>query len=184
MTTPAPPSTSFDLDGFVARCLGASHAEDACAQLEALLGELLRSHSPAVLAEALAGYTDPSNLENLMFHRGETLTLMHGVLPPGFGAAPHNHNMWSVIAVYEGVEDNTFFERSDGGLAEVGRHSVVAPGILVNPPATIHSIQNGQTIPLRAIHAYGGDLLATPRSNWDAQTHVETPFDWRKVAKD
>jgi len=31
------------------------------------------------------------------------------------------------------------------------------------------------------LHAYGGDLFATPRSSWDPETHREIPLDWRKV---
>ena len=34
------------------------------------------------------------------------------------------------------------------------------------------------------LHAYGGDLFGTPRSNWDPETHEEIPFDWRKVSSD
>lgn len=35
-----------------------------------------------------------------------------------------------------------------------------------------------------SIHAYGGNLLATPRSTWHPETHEETQFDWRKVASE
>ena len=28
-----------------------------------------------------------------------------------------------------------------------------------------------------AIHVYGGDFFATPRSEWDPETLVEAPFD-------
>jgi predicted metal-dependent enzyme (double-stranded beta helix superfamily) len=41
----------------------------------------------------------------------------------------------------------------------------------------IHSVAN----PLRrftgAIHVYGGDFFATPRSEWDPETRVERPYD-------
>jgi hypothetical protein len=34
---------------------------------------------------------------------------------------------------------------------------------------------------LLVLHAYGGDLFATARSNWDLETHEEIPYDWEKV---
>jgi len=37
---------------------------------------------------------------------------------------------------------------------------------------------------LRAIHAHGGDLLATERSNWNPETREEMKYDWRAVASE
>jgi predicted metal-dependent enzyme (double-stranded beta helix superfamily) len=48
----------------------------------------------------------------------------------------------------------------------------------------IHAIRNPLDTKLCALHAYGGDLLKTPRSTWDPDTQEEIPFDWKKVAKD
>jgi hypothetical protein len=31
------------------------------------------------------------------------------------------------------------------------------------------------------LHAYGGDLFAVVRSNWDPVTLKEKPFDWQQV---
>jgi hypothetical protein len=45
----------------------------------------------------------------------------------------------------------------------------------------IHAIGNPLEVPLLALHAYGGDLFSTPRSNWDPDTHREIPFEWNKV---
>lgn len=172
---------TFDLDTFVARCDAASREADAQARIEALLREAIER--PAEVGAALASYRNLTNLEDLVVFRSERLTLLHGLIPPGFAAAPHNHNLWSVIAVYDGQEDNTFFERGGDGLVEVGRASVTAPGVIANDANVIHAVCNPRTTMLRAIHAYGGDLLATERSNWNAETHEETVFDWRKVVR-
>jgi hypothetical protein len=59
---------------------------------------------------------------------------------------------------------------------------VVAPGVLANDADVIHAIRNPLDAPLLVLHAYGGDLFATPRSTWDAQTHKEIPFDWKSVS--
>jgi len=171
---------NFDLATFVADCASASRQPDAQHRIAGLLREAVQR--PTDLAEALSGYTNPTTLEDLAFYRSEHLTLLHGLLPPGFQAAPHNHNLWSVVGVYEGQEDNVFYVRNGDRLLETRRASVVAPGVLENDADAIHSIENPRSTGLRAVHAYGGDLFATPRSNWDAETHEEQAFDWRKVA--
>ncbi len=66
----------------------------------------------------------------------------------------------------------------------MGERNVEAPGTLANPPEAIHAIANNVDSPLFAMHAYGGDLFATPRSNWDPDTHDEIPFDWEKVSSE
>lgn len=172
---------AFELQTFIDRCQTASGAADASAQLEQLLREAVQD--PEGMASALSGYSGTANLEDLIVFRSDKLTLMHVVAPPGFTAAPHNHNLWSVVAVYDGQEDNHYFERQGDSLAETGAVSVVAPDVVHNPEETIHSIHNPRETPLRALHAYGGDLLGTERSNWDPATHAESPFEWSKVAK-
>ena len=41
----------------------------------------------------------------------------------------------------------------------------------------IHSVTNPQRSYAAAIHVYGGDYFATPRSEWDPDTLTERPFD-------
>ena len=47
----------------------------------------------------------------------------------------------------------------------------------------IHAVAN----PLRqftgAIHVYGGDFFATPRSEWDPETREERPYDMQRAMK-
>jgi hypothetical protein len=69
----------------------------------------------------------------------------------------------------------------EGILLEPVKDAYVAPGVLPNGTHVIHAISNPLDESLLALHAYGGDLFATPRSNWDPETHEEIPFDWTKV---
>jgi predicted metal-dependent enzyme (double-stranded beta helix superfamily) len=96
-------------------------------------------------------------------------------------AAPHNHNLWSVVGVCEGQEDNLFFERSSDGIRQIGQISVVGPGVICNGADVIHSIRNPLDSPLVVPHACGGGLFGVPRSNWNPDTHEEVPFDWQNV---
>jgi predicted metal-dependent enzyme (double-stranded beta helix superfamily) len=163
------------------RCKQALAAPDPQASVEAVVLEAARD--PAVLA-AISRRTRFANLQDLAIHRSDELTLLAGSLPPGFSAAPHNHNLWSVVGVCAGQEDNQFFARTDDGLEQIGAVSVVGPGVLANDADVIHAICNPLDTPLVVLHAYGGDLFGTPRSNWDPETHEEIPFDWQKVRSD
>ncbi len=166
------------LERVVVDCRAAVGLPSAQADVTAILE--LAAQDPAVSA-AISALTEFQRLEDLAIHRSETLTVLAGSLPPGFSAAPHNHNMWSVVAVCGGQEDNQFFERDADGLRQIGEASVIAPGVLPNDPEVIHAACNPLDVPLLALHAYGGDLFSTPRSNWDPDTKREIPFDWNKV---
>lgn len=168
----------FSLEKVVVDCRAAVEMSSAQAEVAGILE--MAAEDPAV-AEAISVLNDFKSLEDLAVHRSETLTVLAGALPPGFRAAPHNHNIWSVVAVCGGREDNQFFERDGDGLRQVGEASVNAPGVLCNEPDVIHAICNPVEVPLLALHAYGGDLFSTPRSNWDPDTNREIPFDWDKV---
>jgi predicted metal-dependent enzyme (double-stranded beta helix superfamily) len=161
----------------IMRCQHALETPDPQGAVEAIL--LDAAKDPAIV-EAVSGYTQFSSLEDLAIHRSETLTLLAGAMPPGFSVGPHNHNLWSVVSVCSGQEDNRFFERDGEELSESGEVSVVAPGVLCNDADVIHAICNPLDTPLLVLHAYGGDLFATPRSSWDPETLEEISFDWEK----
>ena len=167
------------LAGVIENCLAAVEQQDPQASVQAIL---LEAAADAAVVDAIAGRTKFRNLQDLALYRSEALTLLAGALPPGFSAGPHNHNLWSVVSVCSGQEDNEFFERSEAGLKSIGRTSVVAPGVLPNAADVIHAICNPLDVPLLVLHAYGGDLFAVERSNWDSETQQEVPFDWRNVA--
>jgi predicted metal-dependent enzyme (double-stranded beta helix superfamily) len=162
----------------IERCRSALESLDAQSHVEAVL---LEAAKDPVIVEAISNRTAFASLEDLAIYRSDRLTLLAGALPSGFSAGPHNHNLWSVVSVCAGREDNQFFERDGDGLKRLGEASVVAPGVLSNDADVIHAIRNPLDTPLLVLHAYGGDIFSIPRSNWDAETHKETPFDWEKV---
>jgi predicted metal-dependent enzyme (double-stranded beta helix superfamily) len=160
------------------KCMRALESADAQRSVERIVFEA--ACDPAVAA-AITRRGKFQSLEDLAIHRSDTLTLLVGSLPPGFKAAPHNHNLWSVVGVCSGQEDNQFFARERDGLRQTAAASIVGPGVLANDAEVIHAICNPLDQPLIILHAYGGDLFATPRSNWDPETHEEIPYDWSKV---
>lgn len=123
----------------------------------------------------LLGDGDRSTYEAL--YRGEDILVLHGVVPPTPApVAPHDHRMWAVIGVYQGLEQNELFVRDEGGgLETVDRFAVAAGEVRTLDPSTIHSVQARGDRYLGAIHVYGGDLFGTPRSTW--VDDVECPLD-------
>jgi predicted metal-dependent enzyme (double-stranded beta helix superfamily) len=89
---------------------------------------------------------------------------------------PHDHHMWAVIGIYTGREQNTFFRRADRGLAQHGTKELNAKDVAPLGAAIIHAVTNPLEQITGAIHVYGGDFFATPRSEWDPKTLDERPF--------
>lgn len=162
----------------IERCKQALETPDPQKSVEAIF---LDTAKDSAIADAISKRTKFAKLEDLAIHRSDSLTLLAAALPPGFSAGPHNHNIWSVVSVCAGQEDNQFFQRDGNGLKQCGEASVVAPGVLSNDADVIHAIRNPLDTPLLVLHAYGGDLFATSRSNWDPETQKEIPYVWEKV---
>ncbi|MAW56111.1 MAG: hypothetical protein CMM69_11940 [Rhodospirillaceae bacterium] len=92
--------------------------------------------------------------------------------------------MWAAIGVYTGREDNMFWRRVEGapdGHIEAAGAMDLSPGE-VSPlgPGIIHSVTNPIPRLTGAIHVYGGNFFDTPRSEWDAETLTEQPYDVEK----
>jgi predicted metal-dependent enzyme (double-stranded beta helix superfamily) len=130
-------------------------------------------HQPNL--SSLLGAADRSTYEAL--YRGEDILVLHGVVPPTPApVSPHDHRMWAVIGVYQGLENNELFVRADsGGLESVDRFTVGVGDVRILDASTIHSVQAHGDRYLGAIHVYGGDLFGTPRSTWSGG--VEYPLD-------
>jgi len=47
----------------------------------------------------------------------------------------------------------------------------------------IHSVTNPTSKLTGAIHVYGGDFFATPRSEWETENLTERPYDVDKAVK-
>jgi predicted metal-dependent enzyme (double-stranded beta helix superfamily) len=105
---------------------------------------------------------------------------------------PHNHRMWAVIGVYTGGEDNIFWRRLPEGRAgqveAAGAKSLRAGDCTTLGRDIIHSVTNPLPRLTGAIHVYGGDVyggdfFAADRSEWDAETLDERPYDVEKAKR-
>jgi predicted metal-dependent enzyme (double-stranded beta helix superfamily) len=100
---------------------------------------------------------------------------------------PHNHQMWAVIGIYTGREDNIFWRRLPG--SATGRLEAAGAKALSERDAEplghniIHSVTNPIPRLTAAIHVYGGDFFAAERSEWDPETLAEQRWDPERAVR-
>ena len=90
---------------------------------------------------------------------------------------PHNHNMWASIGIYTGREDNILWERQGISVTATRAAALSEKQVFGLPADAIHSVTNPIGRLTGAIHIYGGDFFAAGRSEWDAETLRERPWD-------
>lgn len=164
----------FDRERFTESCLEALKEK---APHQAVL-ELVR-RTVASPAEVMADLGVPVKAGNQVLYRSDELTILNVIWAPRMAIYPHNHNTWAVIGVYGGQEDNHFFRRRTvgEGLEEVnGRTLVEHDGVSLGPDV-IHSVVNPRMQYTGALHVYGGDFFAIPRSEWHTPEDPEAPYD-------
>jgi len=165
----------LDLHQFIENCKG-----QPASAVKVLVEEALRD--PAALKTALdAEFAGRDlalgGLANLICYRSPALTVLQAATPAKFKTPPHNHNMWAVIGVCDGQENNTFFRRSGKGLVTAGGKDLKTGDVVVLGEEAIHAIANPLDRPSCAIHVYGGDLLNfTGRSIWNPFSFEEHAY--------
>jgi predicted metal-dependent enzyme (double-stranded beta helix superfamily) len=152
----------MDIRELVAACRDGAGSDTPTRDVSELVAAFV--HQPNLAG--LLGDGDRSTYEAL--YRGEDILVLHGVVPPTPApVAPHDHRMWAVIGVYQGLEHNELFVRTErGGLESVDHFTVGSGDVRTLDASTIHSVQARGDRYLGAIHVYGGDLFGTPRSTW------------------
>lgn len=162
----------FDLERFKEDCLDAFKEKSPHGALKDIVARAVAE--PRHVLKAL-GEPKRAGLEAL--YRSEQLTILNVFWGPGMNLYPHDHRMWAVIGVYGGQEENAFYRRSEAGLTEHGNKTLRTKDTLPLGEAVIHAVTNPLEQITAAIHVYGGDFFAVPRSEWDPQTLKERPFD-------
>jgi predicted metal-dependent enzyme (double-stranded beta helix superfamily) len=168
----------FDLETFIAECQMAVNGPTPEIAVREVV-ERAVAH-PAAL-ERVLGTPSWGGLTTL--HRAPDFTVLNLVWAPGMAVFPHDHRMWAVIGIYGGREDNTFYRRSSPGLAVAGGKRLEASDTVLLGKTIVHAVTN----PLRqftgAIHVYGGDFFAAPRSEFDPETLEERPYDVERTKR-
>jgi len=159
-----------DPDELVARCVEAIADGDPRLAVRSVLE---RAVSDRHLADTVGARGTGLNA---LYNTAE-LTVLNVVWPPLVSLFPHEHRMWAAIGIYGGREDNAFYRRDGDTIVPSGGKALDEGDVLLLGDDAIHSVHNPARVHTGAIHVYGGDFFATPRSQWDAETLAEEPYD-------
>ena len=162
----------FESDRFMQDCRDGLREQNAHATVREIVAKAVSE--PHQVLKSL-GEPKLSGIQTL--YRSGTLTILNVLWGPGMTLYPHDHRMWAVIGIYSGREENSFYHRSESGLIA---HGVKTLGLKETIPlgeAVIHAVTNPLDRITAAVHVYGGDFFAVPRSEWDPRTFQEQPFD-------
>lgn len=162
----------FDKDHFIEDCIGAL-ADGQTAIREVVAKAVSDS------AGILSALGEPKHAGITPLYRSRELTVINFVWAPYMCLMPHNHQMYAVIGIYSGREDNIFWQRTSTAIDAVSARSLGVGEVAALGHDTIHSVLNPIAKMTCAIHVYGGDFFAPeePRSEWDHETLIERPWN-------
>jgi hypothetical protein len=107
----------FDVDQFIFDCKDALRQDHSPSSVREVVARAVGG--PAAVLKALG---EPQKAEIQTLYRADNLTILNVIWAPWMTVLPHNHQMWAVIGIYAGREDNVLWHR------ETGR--MLAPGFL------------------------------------------------------
>lgn len=171
----------FDLDQFIADCRAALSDRSTREMREVLRRAV---SDPAAVIKALG---EPSRAGLHKLHVAPDLTILNVVWAPMMTVVPHNHQMWAVIGIYTGREDNIFWRRlpgPEGKVEAAGAKALCVRDVEPLGRDIVHSVTNPIPRFTGAIHIYGGDFFCpAERSEWDPETLLEQPWDVERAVR-
>lgn len=172
----------FSLDQFVCECRAALQQDPSHKFVREAVARAVSD--PAAVLKALG---EPRRAEMQIPHRSDDLTILNVIWAPWMTLLPHNHQMWAVIGIYTGREDNIFWRRvprsQSGKVEAAGARALSARDAEPLGRDIIHSVTNPIPRLTGAIHVYGGDFFGVSRSEWDSESLLEQACDGAKMAR-
>jgi predicted metal-dependent enzyme (double-stranded beta helix superfamily) len=171
----------FDIETFVAECRAAVAQDRSPAAVREVVARAVSE--PAAVLKALG---EPTRGQIAPIYHSPELTVLNVIWAPKMTIFPHNHDMWAVIGIYSGREDNVFWRRLEGDLHKVeaaGAKSLSDKDTVPLGRDIIHSVTNPIGRLTGAIHVYGGDFFNANRSEWDPESLLERPCDPHRIVK-
>lgn len=166
----------FDLDQFIEDCKAAVKEDPTHKAVQELT-----SRAVANPEEVIRAVGEPTRAGAQTLYRSSTLTILNLCWGPHQMIMPHNHDMWAVIGMYGGREDNVFWRRlpecEDGRIEAAGAKSLARKDCVPFGRDIIHSVVNPTMKLNGAFHIYGGDFFDADRSEWDPEDLTEREMD-------
>lgn len=171
---------AFKLEQFIADCRVAVASDKSHRHIRDTVARAVSE--PAAV---LKGLGEPTRAGLHKLYCSSELTIINVVWAPMMTIMPHNHNMWAVIGIYTGREDNIFWRRIPGGKLEAaGAKALCETDTEPLAQNIIHSVTNPIPRFTGAIHVYGGDFFSPERrSEWDPETLLEKPWDLERTVR-
>jgi predicted metal-dependent enzyme (double-stranded beta helix superfamily) len=172
----------FDTDQFIADCRAAAVETNNHTAVHEIVSRAVSE--PDAVLQTLG---EPKSGGVHKIYHGDDLTIINVVWSPFMTILPHNHEMWAVIGVYTGREDNIYWRRvpdaENGYIEAAGARSLGLSDAAPLGRDIIHSVTNPLKRFTGAIHVYGGDFFDVERSEWDPESHTEQAYDLAKNVK-
>jgi predicted metal-dependent enzyme (double-stranded beta helix superfamily) len=166
----------FNKDRFIEDCMNA--VADGQGAIREIVAAAV-SDSASVMSE----FGEPEHAGISPIYRSPDLTIINFIWAPCMSLMPHNHQMFAVIGIYSGREDNVFWRRTERTIEATGAQSLGVSEVATLGRDFIHSVLNPIGKMTCAIHVYGGDFFEPkqPRSEWDHETLNERPWNSDRV---
>lgn len=168
----------FDLDRFVEDCIRVRAEKDGQKAVREVVAEAVSD--PIAVVSALG---EPGEAGFQKLYQSDELTVLNFTWSPLMTLMPHNHNMWAVVGIYSGREDNIFWRKTGGRIEAAGAKSLMTGDATALGRDVIHSVTNPIEKLTSALHVYGGDFFAPGRSEWDPETLEERAYDVEKTKR-
>ncbi|MGY9056091.1 MAG: hypothetical protein ACKVGZ_10915 [Alphaproteobacteria bacterium] len=170
----------FELDRFIDDCKQAVASDPTHKAAQEVVARAVSD--PASVLKALG---EPTRAGAKALYHSPELTILNIAWGPYMTVYPHNHEMWAVIGMYGGREDNMFWRRvadaPDGLIEAAGAKALSVGDCTPLGKDIIHSVTNPLAKISSAIHVYGGDFFEIHRSEWDAERLTEQAYDGAKT---
>lgn len=163
-----------DLESFIDDCRRAATQSAVREILEEAVSEPRR---------VLAAIGEPQRAEVQKLYVADELTILNVIWGPRMTIMPHNHEMWALIGIYTGREDNIFWKRADGRIKAAGARALGVKDVATLGRDIIHSVTNPIDRLTGAIHIYGGQFFDQPRREWDPETLLEGAYSVEKTMR-
>lgn len=92
---------------------------------------------------------------------------------PGSSTAVHDHRIWGVVGIYQGMEEQEFYKFDEQRKLYKAGYMLSLPGdcsYLLPPHEEIHSVSNPGERPSVSIHVYGADITKIARHSYNLET--------------
>jgi predicted metal-dependent enzyme (double-stranded beta helix superfamily) len=168
----------MDLERFIEECRRAGSQGAIRELLEKAMSE------PAGVLKAVG---EPERAGVHKLHVADDLTVLNVIWGPNMTIMPHNHDMWALIGIYTGREDNIFWKRvpedKQPAIRPAGVCTLVQKEVATLGKDIIHSVNNPLGRLTGAIHIYGGQFFTQPRREWDPETFAEGAYSSDKTMR-